>query len=102
MICVLMRFLRQDEKTVIYTMQPLSQSNWDTIRTEIERDDLKQTVEGTAVEAEDASIHDATKKVDPKEGIVIDANRELRVKLYMGQVSRSLSSYNHKTSLTML
>ncbi|KAI0694209.1 phosphatases II [Cytidiella melzeri] len=74
----------KDVKTVVYTMQPLSTANWDMVHThtDIANDEAKQN----AVDTDEASIHDVTNKVDPEAGVILDANREVRVKLYMGQV----------------
>ncbi|KAI0088840.1 phosphatases II [Irpex rosettiformis] len=76
----------KESKIVSFTLRPLSKANWESIRTDIEKDPVKQDVEGTVVEAEEASIHDVTDKGDSEEGIVLDANREVRVKLHIGQV----------------
>lgn len=43
--------------------------------------------ESPVVESEEASIHDSTHSLDSRNGVVVDADREMRIKLYIGQVS---------------
>ncbi|GLB39123.1 hypothetical protein LshimejAT787_0602850 [Lyophyllum shimeji] len=75
------------QKLQLYTLQPLSTQKWDAIRSEVrqepgERHDLD---EAEVPGSENSSIEDLTQGAKER-GIVLDAGREVRVKLYMGQV----------------
>ncbi|KAH7907571.1 hypothetical protein BJ138DRAFT_1137484 [Hygrophoropsis aurantiaca] len=71
-------------KVTTYALRPLSQDKWvkirDTLPT-ITPDD----VEENPVPSEVNSMYDMT-TVDHDNGIILDAHREVRIKLYMGQV----------------
>ena len=43
-----------------------------------------------SVDSEETSIHDATGILPTTDGVVLNADREVRVKLYIGQVSRHM------------
>ncbi|KAJ6631161.1 hypothetical protein B0H10DRAFT_1981154 [Mycena sp. CBHHK59/15] len=75
-------------KILTYTLHPLSESGWVNIR-----DNLK-TESGSGTETDELhdvpaseanSMYDVTYSVKEK-GVVLDAGREVRVKVYMGQV----------------
>lgn len=77
----------QEEKVATYTLRLLTGGKWESLKTAIEEEgSAAQDGQGTLVEAEETSIHDVTGKFDNADGAVLDANREVRVKLYMGQV----------------
>lgn len=65
-----------------YELRPLSDANWTLVKSKIEGDG-----QSPVVESEEASIQDIARTVNNGDGIVLDANREVRVKLYIGQVS---------------
>ncbi|EGO03571.1 hypothetical protein SERLA73DRAFT_83635 [Serpula lacrymans var. lacrymans S7.3] len=72
------------EKTVTYILQPLSRASWVKIRNEIPREQPNGLVDNS-VPSEANSMYDAT-QVSHEDGIILEANREVRIKLYMGQV----------------
>ncbi|KIJ56953.1 hypothetical protein M422DRAFT_57516 [Sphaerobolus stellatus SS14] len=80
------------EKTRIYThiLTPLDQSKWSIVKKSIEENPTPAVDEIPAAMKEEndtASFNDSDEQVTiPEEGIVVDAAREVRVKLYMGQV----------------
>ncbi|KAK7683205.1 hypothetical protein QCA50_013878 [Cerrena zonata] len=78
----------KDGKVITHLLSPLSNDNWKSIRKDIEADEDRLTVpkpsDGTL--SEEPSLYDVTRIIDPNEGIVLDANREVRAKLYIGQV----------------
>ena len=96
-------------------MRPLSGDKWQSIRAKIEADgqaQQSQTV-GTqpalgaaptsiptlsaGLETEDGSLYDVTQTLSPDGGVlVLDAHREVRVKLYLGQVSETKSGPAHR------
>ena len=82
---------------------------WQSIRAKIEADgqaQQSQTVDTQAAaaaptpatptglenETEDASLYDVTQALGGDVGVILDAHREVRVKLYLGQVSATLTS----------
>lgn len=77
-------------KITTHTLRPLSDTNWTSIR-----DDL-QVPDGEKVELETANIpasennsmYDVTQSLKSEKGIVVDATREVRFKLYMGKVTQ--------------
>ncbi|KAI0341469.1 phosphatases II [Trametopsis cervina] len=76
----------KEGKILAYTMRPLSQDTWNSLRTEIEEEGNRTPAQETTSDPEETSLHDITAKIDASEGVILDANREVRVKLYMGQV----------------
>ncbi|KAJ3782813.1 phosphatases II [Lentinula aff. detonsa] len=78
----------EDGKIKTYTLHPLSERSWKDLR-----QDLKESQELSSVKPEDIdipaseanSMYDLTQNVKGK-GVVLDAGREVRAKLYMGQV----------------
>jgi hypothetical protein len=58
--------------------------NWVEIQSEIQKDSSMPRVENAPSEAN--SMYDVTQTVKTESGIVLDAGREVRVKLYQGQV----------------
>ncbi|KII91188.1 hypothetical protein PLICRDRAFT_156068 [Plicaturopsis crispa FD-325 SS-3] len=78
----------KDGKIMQYTLRPLSDEKWDSFKEEIEEDKPAREgadTDGGGVPSETNSIRDVTLPVT-SEGVVLDAGREVRVKLYMGQV----------------
>ena len=75
-------------------MRPLSGDSWAAVKSKIEDDG-----EGTTIDFEEDSIHDITHTLHDKDGIVVDANREVRVKLYLGQVGTVNLSHRELRSL---
>ena len=73
---------------VEYVLRPLSGDGWALVKSKIEDDAL-----GSGTAFEEASIHESTDSLgSTRDGVVLDANREVRVKLYMGQVSTNAPS----------
>ncbi|KAJ7910641.1 phosphatases II [Mycena leptocephala] len=76
----------EEGKILTYTLHPLSESGWVNIR-----DSLPQTEGGLATDdidvpaSEANSMYDVTQSAKER-GVVLDAGREVRVKVYMGQV----------------
>ncbi|RDX54610.1 phosphatases II [Lentinus brumalis] len=77
-------------------LRPLTGDKWDSIREDIEADGKTQgdntTASGTRpkdnsiAEGEEASLYDVTQTLKADGGVVLDAHREVRAKLYFGQV----------------
>ncbi|EKM56934.1 uncharacterized protein PHACADRAFT_93074 [Phanerochaete carnosa HHB-10118-sp] len=65
----------------VYVLRPLSDDSWTLVKSGLEGDEQSPTVE-----SEQDSIQDATRSLEDTSGIVLDAHREVRVKLYIGQV----------------
>jgi phosphatidylinositol-3,4,5-trisphosphate 3-phosphatase/dual-specificity protein phosphatase PTEN len=75
----------KDGKVFSCTLRPLSDAKWARVREKVEQAAPKVPAEN-AVESETTSIMETTQTVNADNGIIVDAGRELRVKLYMGQV----------------
>lgn len=72
-------------KVITYVMKPLADEEWVKIK-EIIVEDGEQ-LENQEVKSETTSVNETVTKVfKGGEGIIVDANRELRAKLYNGQV----------------
>jgi len=73
-------------KVTTYVMEPLTDEKWGAIKEGISGED--ERFEYPEVKSETTSVNDVTTKVfsDGATGIIADANRELRAKLYTGQV----------------
>ena len=78
-------------KVITYVMEPLTDEKWGEIREVIEGEG--KGCEPSGVKSETTSVNDVATKVfgGEVEGIVVDANRELRAKLYTGQVGPFMS-----------
>ncbi len=76
---------------ITHVLRPLTGDRWNRVRNKIK--DVEE-VKSPVVESEEASINDLTHTLDTPDGVVLDANREIRAKLYMGQVrAQSDDSY---------
>ncbi|KAI0659244.1 phosphatases II [Cubamyces menziesii] len=75
-----------DGKTEILLLRPLTGDKWQRIREKIEAEGKLPSEGAVTVESEEASIYSATQALRSDGGVVLDAHRELRVKLYLGQV----------------
>ncbi|KAI0646393.1 phosphatases II [Trametes meyenii] len=76
-----------DGKVQTLLLRPLTGDKWLSIREKIEVEGKAPAADIDAnVESEDTSIYDATQALKGDGGVVVDAHRELRVKLYLGQV----------------
>jgi len=73
-------------KVITYVMEPLTDEKWGEIKEVIAGQEKE--LEPPGVKSETASVNDVATKVlsDEVGGIIVDANRELRAKLYTGQV----------------
>ena len=71
----------QEGKIVEYVLRPLSDDSWTLVKSGLESDD-----QSPMVESEQSSIQDTIRSLDDTGSVVLDANREVRVKLYIGQV----------------
>jgi phosphatidylinositol-3,4,5-trisphosphate 3-phosphatase/dual-specificity protein phosphatase PTEN len=73
-------------KVTTYVMGPLTDEKWGEIKEVIAQEG--NGLESPEVKSETASVNDVVTRMfsDGAEGIIVDANRELRVKLYIGQV----------------
>ena len=74
-------------KVITYVTKPLTDEKWVKTMEIIARDG--RGPENQEVKSETTSVNEVTTKVfsEGVEGIIVDANRELRAKLYIGQVS---------------
>ena len=74
-------------KVITYVMEPLTDEKWGEIKEVIAGEDSTR-LEPPGIASETASVNDVATKVlsEVMGGIIVDANRELRVKLYTGQV----------------
>ena len=74
-------------RVTTYVMEPLTDERWGEIKEFIAGEDKEP--EYQEVKSETTSVNDVATKVlnEGVGGIVVDANRELRAKLYTGQVS---------------
>ena len=75
-------------KVITYIVKPLTDEKWGEIK-EVIAGDGNKGLENQEVGSEAASVNEVATRVfsEGVEGIIVDANRELRVKLYTGQVS---------------
>ncbi|CAL1709124.1 unnamed protein product [Somion occarium] len=79
--------VQQEDATVsTHILSPLSNDNWESIRHNIEEDEGKAAPPGGDVVSEETSLYDVTRALNGGGGIVLNANRDVRAKLYMGQV----------------
>ena len=78
-------------KVITYVMEPLTDEKWGEIKEVIEGEG--KGCEPSGVKSETTSVNDVATKVfgGEVEGIVVDANRELRAKFYTGQVGLFMS-----------
>jgi hypothetical protein len=65
----------------------LTGDNWTLVKSKIEGDG-----QSPIIESEESSIQDVTRTTSYGNGVMLNANREVRVKLYVGQVSRVLTA----------
>ena len=92
----------QEKKAHIYTLQPLSDKRWEGLKHDLSKKesntDRKETLEAIDTSAdtigvsrsEANSLHDLTTQAmndSLEHGVILDAGREVRIKLYMGQVN---------------
>lgn len=73
----------------MHTLRPLSGDRWAAIKSRIQDGTVSAGAASPAVESEEASIHDATGVLPTADGVVLNADREVRVKLYIGQVRQA-------------
>ena len=82
---------REQGKVITHTVKPLTDEKWIKIKEVIA--EYGGELEDQEVKSETTSVNEvATKVFKDGEGIIVDANRELRAKLYTGQVSLLLRS----------
>ncbi|KAJ7484720.1 phosphatases II [Mycena latifolia] len=79
--------ITEQGKIVTYTLRPLSESGWVHIRDALKEGGVPATedLEVDVPASEVNSMYDVTQSAKER-GVVLDAGREVRVKLYMGQV----------------
>ncbi|KAF7289897.1 Phosphatases II [Mycena indigotica] len=77
----------EEGKMWSYTLLPLSESGWVNVRQAVQENTQPKTgdLEVDVPASEVNSIHDATESISGP-GIVLDAGREVRIKIYMGQI----------------
>ncbi|KAJ3813585.1 phosphatases II [Lentinula aff. lateritia] len=81
-------YTEEGGKIKTYLLHPLSETIWKDFRQEFEGSEKEYTVKPEDIDipaSEANSMDDITQNVKEK-GVVLDAGREVRVKLYMGQV----------------
>ncbi|KAK0210590.1 hypothetical protein DFS33DRAFT_1294191 [Desarmillaria ectypa] len=79
----------KDGKVVTFLLKPLSTAKWKNLQEEMNQDsrvDVSSLDEVGIPQSETASISDATTQGVKEKGIVLDAAREVRLRLYMGQI----------------
>jgi phosphatidylinositol-3,4,5-trisphosphate 3-phosphatase/dual-specificity protein phosphatase PTEN len=81
----------QEGKLTCHTLRPLTDAKWAKIRHEVQRVAPELPAE-TIVPSEANSIADVTQTLNAEGGTIVDASREVRVKLYMGQVCQYICS----------
>jgi len=77
---------KESGKVITYFMEPLTEEKWGEIKEAIAQEDKRP--EYPEVRSETTSVNDIATRVfsNEMEGIIVDGNRELRAKLYIGQV----------------
>jgi phosphatidylinositol-3,4,5-trisphosphate 3-phosphatase/dual-specificity protein phosphatase PTEN len=80
------RETKESEKVITHVVKPLTDEKWGEIKEAITQEGKR--LEYPEVKSETASVNDVATKVfsGGVEGIIVDGNRELRAKLYTGQV----------------
>ena len=76
-------------------LRPLTDDKWGKLREKIREQDVQdqnETLRTNAerrdqVSSEATSINDITQALQDDHGVLLDANREVRIKLYIGQVA---------------
>ncbi|KAJ6571746.1 phosphatases II [Mycena capillaripes] len=82
----LKKTVTEEGKILTYTLHPLSESGWVNIRNALQETEGVPDVDEVDVPASEAnSMYDVTQSAKER-GVVLDAGREVRVKVYMGQV----------------
>ncbi|KAI0746880.1 phosphatases II [Daedaleopsis nitida] len=79
----------EDGKVETLLLRPLTGDKWKDIREKIEADEKTQgqgNSQTGIAEAEDPSLYDVTQTLKTDGGVVLDAHREVRIKIYLGQV----------------
>ncbi|KAI0764871.1 phosphatases II [Fomes fomentarius] len=76
----------KDGKVETLLLRPLTGDKWKTIRDKIEADGKAQSGGNSKAQREDTSLYDVTQSLKTDGGVVLDAHREVRVKIYLGQV----------------
>lgn len=90
----------KDGKVITYALVPLSDATWDDMREAIKHEEPKSKAtigdadEGEMPTSETNSMYDVTRSATAAKhaGVILDASREVRIKLYMGQASSSFHS----------
>ncbi|PBK77978.1 phosphatases II [Armillaria solidipes] len=78
----------RDNKVITFVLKPLSTAKWKNLQEEVNQDsrvDVPSLDEAGIPQSETTSICDVTQGVKEK-GVVLDAAREIRLRLYMGQI----------------
>ncbi|KAF7350475.1 Phosphatases II [Mycena venus] len=82
----LTKTVTEEGKILTYTLHPLSESGWVNIRNALQETEGAPATDDVDIPASEAnSMYDVTQSAKEK-GVVLDAGREVRVKVYMGQV----------------
>ncbi|EMD31886.1 hypothetical protein CERSUDRAFT_119176 [Gelatoporia subvermispora B] len=74
------------DEEITLSLGPLTDDNWGTIRENIDSNTYQQAPTANGVDSEETSINDTTQALKPDGGVILNANREVRAKLYMGVV----------------
>ena len=75
-----------------YTLKPLSEIKWTVIKKAIESERPLESALPKDSDENKSVVSLSSKSLDEETGVVVDPKREIRAKLYMGQVSRLRSS----------
>ncbi|OCH93345.1 phosphatases II [Obba rivulosa] len=78
---------REQEDEITLSLRPLTADTRDTIRDNVDKEKDQQPPSADGVDCEETSINDTTQAPQlPDGGVILDANREIRAKLYIGLV----------------
>ncbi|KAF7336087.1 Phosphatases II [Mycena sanguinolenta] len=75
----------EDGKILSYTLHPLTESGWVDIRESLAETEEPDTIDVDVPASEVNSMYDVIQSAKER-GVVLDADREVRVKVYMGQI----------------
>ncbi|KAK0197271.1 hypothetical protein F5146DRAFT_1014777 [Armillaria mellea] len=78
----------EDNKVITFVLKPISTAKWKNLKDEVNQDtgvDVPSLDEVDTSQSETTSISDVTQDVKEK-GVVLDGAREIRLRLYMGQI----------------
>ncbi|CCM04740.1 uncharacterized protein FIBRA_06929 [Fibroporia radiculosa] len=75
-----------DERVLAQVLHPLTDDKWGALRDKIQQDAGNRLDAAQDTKSEQTSINEGAQTPKNSDGVVLEADREVRVKLYMGQV----------------